>query len=129
MSVLHVGFYSVGVLFLLHSLYGALQFNQFRKATGEQVPLPLDIVLEVAAGVVALVVGAVLLLEIPPQVAQHDGKTLVRPHRFLKPIAIEQATVEFLKLGESPFDEIEFRPAFLDVAAKRKEFLEWKRGG
>lgn len=44
---------------------------------------------------------------------------------FFKPIKMNKAAIELEKLRAGPFDQIEHRPAFIDIVKKRQEFNEW----
>ncbi|ODQ78373.1 hypothetical protein BABINDRAFT_52126 [Babjeviella inositovora NRRL Y-12698] len=117
--------YALGALFLFHSGYSAMQFYQYVKATDSTLPLPTDIGLEALLGAAVTIIAAVFSVEIPAQLSAHDDEVLVKPYRFFKPIEMRYATTEFQKLGINPFEEIEARPAFMNIVAKRKEFQEW----
>lgn len=112
----------VGALLLLHAAYSSYEHHQVLK---HATLVPQDIVLELVIALVLLNFGTLELLKnkLRRGVA-HNG--IVEPETaYLQPIHMGRAMAAVNRLGVTQYEELDTRPDFVDVRAKRKEYLEW----
>ncbi|KAL7666617.1 ER membrane protein complex subunit 5 [[Candida] zeylanoides] len=131
--------YILGCAILAHAGYSSFEFHQLLKAThhnaappaglasillGSSNSLPSDIVLETLIGVVVLVYGAISSIQTPAFLNLED-KVIEPTFKYLKPIEMKTATLEFEQLKINPFASLETRVEFIDIVKKRQEYRDW----
>lgn len=134
--------YFFGLLILVHSGYSSFEFHQWTKSSIHESShlLPFDIVIESIIGILVIVVGAVKSIENEPSYTI-DGKKVDDPDsilkdvqinekvytsdKYLKPIEMKKAVEVIEKIGLSDYEVFETRVEFIDILAKRKEYLDW----
>lgn len=115
-----IGYLGAFVL-VAHAAYSSYEFHRLAGTAA----LPYDIVLELAVGVVLMVVSLLSLIRNHAKLSVVDDTVVVPDDRFLKPIAMREAMKEFHEVGVTDYDEYETRVDFLDVVKKRDEYAKW----
>lgn len=102
----------LGSTLLLHAVYSSYEWHNVHKQLAVQPPpgLPRDVLVELGVALLVVVLGAVRA-----HVAQMD------------PVRVADLNSRDTREGRNPYYLVETRPHFQDFAAKRREYLQWRR--
>lgn len=112
----------IGYFLLLHAAYSSHEHHHVLRLTGS---LPMDIILELVAGLMVVNFGTLASLRRPKSLTLDTGVPLENKHINLKPIEISKAMNAFNNFGVTPFEHLETRVEMMDVVAKRAEYAAW----
>lgn len=99
----------IGTALLLHSVYSSWELSELAKIAGVQHVLPKDVAIEAISGLVILILSAVWTAS-----------------RSLKPTSLAEEYSLLNSQGENPYGQLETRPMFQDILARREVYHEWK---
>ncbi|CDK25030.1 unnamed protein product [Kuraishia capsulata CBS 1993] len=122
--------YGIGVILLINSGYSSYEHRQLSKTLlhSRHFPLPLDVKMEAVVGCVLVLIGAIISIQ-PNQTHVVDvaSGSVVEGYteEALRPIDMGKATIRQEAMGTSDYAQIENRPGYIDIRARRKEYQEW----
>lgn len=114
----------IGGMLLLHAGYSSYEHHQLLKHASL---LPLDVVLELIIAIILLNFGTIESLRNTPRQGVVYGDLVEPKKMYLKPIGMSEAMELVNQLGVTEHEELDSRVDFMDVRAKRKEYLEWEQ--